>query len=190
MARPREFDEDEVLIRAMVAFWQRGYEGCSIRDLLEATGLPRQSLYNTFGDKRALFLRVLARYRERVEEDLAPLKGPASGLGDLRRYMLEALGVQAELGGGACLLVVTAFGPASADPEVQAAVDAGAASVRRAFATLLKRLRDDEVLPYALEPKAGADYLYAVLNGLSALQRTGGGPRRVRSALDAALRSL
>lgn len=190
MARPREFDEDEVLMKAMVAFWQRGYEGCSVRDLLDATGLPRQSLYNTFGDKRGLFLRVLARYRERVEEDLAPLKAPGADLGELRRYMLGALGVQAELGSGACLLVVTAFGPASADTEVQAAIDAGASSVRRAFARLLKRLRDDEVLPYELEPKAGADYLYAVLNGLSALQRTGAGARRVRTALDAALRSI
>lgn len=177
-------------MRALVAFWQRGFEGCSISDLTEATGLPRQSLYNTFGGKRELFLRVLARYRQRVDEDLAPLRAPEATLGELRCYMLAALGVQSELGGGACLLVVTAFGPASTDPEVQAAIDAGAASVRRAFSRLLQRLRDDEVLPYDADPKAGGDFLYAMLNGLSALQRTGAGSRRVRTALDAALRSL
>ncbi|HRV92857.1 MAG TPA: helix-turn-helix domain-containing protein, partial [Anaerolineae bacterium] len=59
MARPREFDENEVLDKAMDLFWQKGYEATSIQELLTAMGISRGSLYDAFGDKHALFLAVL-----------------------------------------------------------------------------------------------------------------------------------
>src|SRR5215469_15138037 len=65
MARPREFDEEVVLDAAVECFWSRGYEATSVRDLIETTGLTGASLYNAFGDKRALFRTALDRYVER-----------------------------------------------------------------------------------------------------------------------------
>ena len=65
MARPREFNVDTALERAMQVFWAKGYESTSLDDLCEATGLGRSSLYAAFGDKRALLLRSLDRYEER-----------------------------------------------------------------------------------------------------------------------------
>lgn len=62
--RPREFDESEVLLLALGAFWSRGYEGTSMSDLVEATGLAKGSLYQAFGDKRRLFLQSLNCYLE------------------------------------------------------------------------------------------------------------------------------
>jgi len=62
MARPREFDADEVLEQATRAFWARGFEHTSLDHLCAATGLNRSSLYAAFGDKRALYLKSLARY--------------------------------------------------------------------------------------------------------------------------------
>lgn len=64
MARHKEFDRDEVLHRAMEVFWSRGYEAASIQDLVEHMGINRQSLYDTFGDKHALYLLALDRYRD------------------------------------------------------------------------------------------------------------------------------
>lgn len=61
MARPRNFNEDEVIERAAGAFGRLGYTGCSVDDLVEATGLQRGSLYKTFGSKRGLFEQVLSR---------------------------------------------------------------------------------------------------------------------------------
>lgn len=58
MPRPREFDEDDVVTRATDLFWRRGYHATSVRDLGEALGLSASSLYRTFGDKHALFLRA------------------------------------------------------------------------------------------------------------------------------------
>ncbi len=62
MARTREFDEGEVLERALGVFWRRGYAATSVEDLTAATGLGRGSLYGAFGDKQALFIACLRRY--------------------------------------------------------------------------------------------------------------------------------
>jgi TetR/AcrR family transcriptional repressor of nem operon len=64
MARQKEFNQDEVLQKAMEVFWRRGYEAASIQDLVQHMGINRQSIYDTFGDKHALFLQALDRYRE------------------------------------------------------------------------------------------------------------------------------
>ena len=63
MARPQEFNTAEALYKAMGVFWSKGYEGTSLADLLEATGLSKSSLYATFGDKRDLFLAAFDCYR-------------------------------------------------------------------------------------------------------------------------------
>jgi TetR/AcrR family transcriptional regulator, transcriptional repressor for nem operon len=64
MARHKEFDRDEALNKAMEVFWSRGYGAASIQDLVKHMGINRQSLYDTFGDKHALYLQALDRYRE------------------------------------------------------------------------------------------------------------------------------
>ena len=66
MARPREFDADAALERAMQAFWARGYKATSLDELCAATGLSRSSLYAAFGGKRALLHRSLDRYQEQA----------------------------------------------------------------------------------------------------------------------------
>jgi TetR/AcrR family transcriptional repressor of nem operon len=77
MAGVKQFDRDEVLDRAMAAFWTRGYEATSIDDLVEATGIGRGSLYSTFGDKRQLFLAALDRYWNTVGMEMfAELSDP------------------------------------------------------------------------------------------------------------------
>jgi len=64
--RPRQFDPDAVLDAAMAVFWKKGYAGTALAELEAATKLGRQSLYGAFGDKRALFARVVERYFEVV----------------------------------------------------------------------------------------------------------------------------
>jgi TetR/AcrR family transcriptional regulator, transcriptional repressor for nem operon len=71
MARPREFDVDTALEKAMQVFWSRGYEAVSLDEICDATGLSRSSLYAAFGGKRDLLLRSLSRYAEHGEERIA-----------------------------------------------------------------------------------------------------------------------
>ncbi len=68
MARPRKFDIEDALDAAMEPFWAHGYQATSMADLIEATGLQKGSLYKAFGDKRSLFLQVLARYMTQMYE--------------------------------------------------------------------------------------------------------------------------
>ena len=63
LGRPRGFNEDKALDRAMHVFWRKGYEGASLNDLTAAMGIQPASLYKAFGNKRALFEKALARYR-------------------------------------------------------------------------------------------------------------------------------
>lgn len=64
MGRSKEFEENSVLQRAMELFWEQGYEKTSMSDLVEHMGIHRKSLYDTFGDKHALYLKVVDRYAE------------------------------------------------------------------------------------------------------------------------------
>ena len=77
MARPRKFDEPQVIAAARDVFWRSGYVDTSLDDLTAATGLGRGSLYGAFGDKRALFLRVLDEYcTDSAGHAAASLAGP------------------------------------------------------------------------------------------------------------------
>jgi TetR/AcrR family transcriptional regulator, transcriptional repressor for nem operon len=183
VARPREFDESDVVDRASLVFWRRGYDGCSIGDLIEATQLQRQSLYNTFGDKHGLFLAVLARYRERLEGELASIDREEAGLTELRAFMEGVLATQRALGTRACMMVITAFGPQIDDPEIRRAVESGAESMRACFARLIARAKRAGDVRREIDPDACAAYLYGVLNGLSALVRTGGTEQELESSL-------
>src|SRR5438093_12545846 len=95
MPRPKSFDEDVVLDQAVELFWERGYDGTSLADLEAHLGLGRQSLYNTFGDKQALFLKALERYRrDAAQGPIAHLAAPGAGFADIRKYftaMVDAL---------------------------------------------------------------------------------------------------
>jgi TetR/AcrR family transcriptional repressor of nem operon len=69
MPRTKAFDPDRALARAMAVFWRLGYDKTSTAALMKAMGIARQSLYDTFGDKRALYLKALAYYRDKTNAD-------------------------------------------------------------------------------------------------------------------------
>src|ERR1700754_4896517 len=80
MARPREFDEEQVVRAARDRFWDAGYAATSLTDLSDATGLGKTSLYGAFGDKHALYLRIFDEYSTHAVAGLAAeLAGPAAG---------------------------------------------------------------------------------------------------------------
>lgn len=85
MARPREFDEADVIAKATLVFWEHGYESTSISALEAATGLSRISIYNTFRDKEGLFLAVLDHYHATVRGQLLALLAD-DGLDGIERF--------------------------------------------------------------------------------------------------------
>src|ERR1700729_1116211 len=73
MARSKEFDEERALAAAVDVFWRHGYENTSLEMLMREMGIAKQSLYDTFGDKRALYLKAMVFYRRRTNSSLREL---------------------------------------------------------------------------------------------------------------------
>ncbi|WP_158269941.1 TetR/AcrR family transcriptional regulator [Litoreibacter ponti] len=140
MARPREFDTDEALEAAMHVFWEHGYEGASLPDLLTGMGLTRGSLYKAFDDKHSLFLRVLTRYEEGAvarAETLLSTGSATDGFARITQLFDNAIGVVQSGDRRGCLLCSAAAGPSAYDPEIAAAVKQGLEKIRDGFATAL-----------------------------------------------------
>jgi TetR/AcrR family transcriptional repressor of nem operon len=134
MGRPREFDEETATAAAMELFWERGYDGVGLTELLGAMGIVRGSLYKAYGSKRALFLRALALYEARhVEPGVAFLMG--EGTGEERIAAVFSSGAQG--GRRGCLLCNTAAGAAGTDDEVAGVVDRQLDRLTEGFAAAL-----------------------------------------------------
>jgi AcrR family transcriptional regulator len=178
LGRPREFDLEKALDKALVVFWEKGYEGASLPDLTEAMGINRPSLYAAFGNKEGLFRRAMERYEE----------GPAS-------YVQKALAqptarkVVENLFAGGIEVVAGPEGPGGCF-AVQAALVCGdeARSARSELAkrrhaaqlALRKRLQQAKAegdLPRTADPASLARYVFTVLHGMS-VQAAGGATRR------------
>ena len=85
MGRPKSFSEDAALEKALELFWRRGYQGAGLTELLQAMGIARQSLYDTFGNKRRLFIRTIEYYRDtRLAQALALLEREGSPLRNVK----------------------------------------------------------------------------------------------------------
>ncbi len=110
MGRPRSFEESELLEAVMVAFWRHGYTATTYRSLETLSGVGIRSLANTFGEKDELFTKALARYRQRVAENLATMFKPPSVDGIItvfERVSSPSDGDDARNSG--CLMVNTLF---------------------------------------------------------------------------------
>lgn len=190
MARPIEYEPEHVLDRALSAFWRLGYSACSFQVLIKETGMSRQGIYNTFGDKDALFDAAIAHYKSKLVQQLQPLNHPSAGVGDIRSFITASLQVQRSMGPGACFLVITAFAPKAEDPKVRVALEDGAELVRAAFERVLSHAASsrDDIGGYS--PKTEAAHLYCIMNGVSALLQTGGSQTQADAVLDGAFRSL
>ena len=136
MARPREFDEERVLQAALDVFRAKGFEGTTLCDLEQATGLGRGSLYGAFGDKRTLFLKVLGRYlSSSLDERLSLLHRPGAGreaIVALFRGIARDASRDRERKG--CLVTHSSVELADRDPELDRFEQALAAAVREAQA--------------------------------------------------------
>ncbi len=115
MPRPREFDEDEVVAKATEVFHAKGYRRTAPRDLLEATGLSKSSLYGTFGSKEGLFLRSLERYVEGSQASTRAMLAAGSLRDALTRlFDAQIASVTAPEGARSCLVCTASI---DAEPD-------------------------------------------------------------------------
>lgn len=153
MARPRTFELEDAVNDAMQVFWEKGYVGSSLPDLLKGTGLTRGSLYKAFHDKKALFLKALETYdRSQVDAAVDHLANPV-GPGDADRIETLFMSIVETVKSGdrrGCLLCSAAAGAANEDEDIALAVEAMLDRMNQAFATALsnrssRATREDDV---------------------------------------------
>ena len=148
--RPREFELDDVLDRAVQLFWDKGYEAASVAELVEATGLSKSSLYGTFGSKEALFERAIDRYVEtRVAMLTSVLAEGSLGLDDVAAFLqLVESEVDSDLGARGCLAVNTSTELGYRDDAVQTVCSGYRTHVRAALQAVFSRAEErGEVAP-------------------------------------------
>src|ERR1700736_1008997 len=125
MARPRSFDPDEALDAARDTFWQKGFQGTSLDDITAATGLAKPSLYAAFGDKNALFLKVLDRYHARIVANAERILNEGPSARDaierwLKGFVPFCWGIKGSRG---CLSVNTAADGVSDQKEIRKRIE-------------------------------------------------------------------
>ncbi len=172
MARPKAFDPSDALDAALATFWQRGYEKTSLDDLIAATRVGRQSLYDTFGDKRALYLRSLDRYRETTQAALRELLASGKPIREAVRSILFAIVDESkakhERG---CLLLSANLERDLADPEVGKLVKRNQVEVEAIFASAFGDARRRGDLDQAKDPAALARFFVVTIQGMRATAR-------------------
>lgn len=174
MARPREFDEDDVLDAALSVFWSKGYEGTSVQDLVDATGLGRASLYGAFGDKQALFARTLARYRDRTQVEERMLEDEPSvrkGLELLFKGWLEL--TCSKNGPRGCFFLLAGTTCQVNDKETRAVISDRAQQVERMIERAVRRGQASGELADDRDPTAMTRFLLVMLQGLATAARGG-----------------
>lgn len=173
----------------MELFWRQGYEGTSVRDLIDHTGLGQGSLYGAFGDKHALFLRVLDRYRELMHADLLACVGGEGPVRPAVRRLLELLGEQdlADSERRGCLLVNAAMELVPRDPETARRVAAAFDALEDALCAAIARGQVSGELPAERDPRALASFLLTTIQGLRVVGKTTPTSDRLRDSIEGAM---
>jgi TetR/AcrR family transcriptional repressor of nem operon len=173
MARPRGFDEYEVLEAATAAFWSKGYEATSTRDLVKSTGLTQPSLYNAFGDKRGLYLRALEHYLEHtLRERINRLETTMTAAQRVTMFFHETIErAMADPDQRGCMLVNSALETTSDDQAFRATVATELDEIQAFFRRCVAEAQQSGEIATTVAADDAAAHLLATLIGIRILAR-------------------
>ena len=187
----KQFDPDEALEKAMHLFWAKGYAATGMSELQEQMGIGRKSLYDTFGNKRQLFIKALQLYSDSVARQIfGELNKTGSPLGNVRRLMrlLQELHSMPESKG--CLLGVSIAQCTSNDAEMAKILRNHMKFVEEAFYKTFKRAQDVGELDANTNIRDLARLYMGIAQGLALIGRVQDAPAVPRSIVNAALATL
>jgi len=191
MARPKEFERDTALDGAISIFCEHGYEGTSTDVLLGKMGISRQSLYDTFGDKRRLFLEALQRYVQgSVDSQIATLNSPSSPLKGVKAVLLAMASKAAIAGAPGCMGIGATCEFGQSDVEISALIDASGKRLLSALERRLVEASGKGEIGKDVEPRSAAQFVMATLSGMKIAARGGASADTLHNIARMALRSL
>jgi TetR/AcrR family transcriptional repressor of nem operon len=168
MPKKKQFDETEVLVKARELFSEKGYNGTSMDDLVQATGLSRSSIYDTFGDKHGLFLKSLNQYRcsqtADLEKQCAKSDSPKKKIRAIFDYIIRDILQDKDRKG--CLMINMSMELSAVDEEVAAVSVTNMEEMEQTFSSLVKEGQAKGEISKKFTPKALGRHLYSSLMGL------------------------
>jgi len=192
MARPQEFDTDTVLDNAMKVFWKKGFDDASIQDLVDATGLNRGSLYNSFGDKASLFSAVMDHYRAasptRILTDNIDGTSPRQRLTDFFDTLVERALADAEHKG--CLLTNTAAGLYGCNDTMSIWVHDTLIKFENTLTDVIERGQNCGEITTSQSSRQLAHFFVGVAQGINVMARANPDPAMLMNIAKQALRTL
>lgn len=189
MAGVRQFDEEEMLERALELFWQKGFANTTMQDLAAATGVQRGSLYNAYSDKDTLFLKVFERYRLRFLEQIREALGRPR-LRDALRSFFDFVITSMTTGTPprGCLSTKTALGTQVLDPWLQSALRTLLDDIEACLVERFSREDGADGLPIAA--RQAARLIVTFTRGLVVIERVYADEKRMRASADSLVKLL
>jgi TetR/AcrR family transcriptional regulator, transcriptional repressor for nem operon len=191
MGRTRKFDREKALKAATVVFWNKGFEATTTDDLLAAMGIGRQSLYDTFGDKRQLYLEALNGYSVGNIAALSDVcRKTSSPMSAVRNIFFSIATETQEVRLRGCMGVnsISEFGVQ--DPEVAAIAKMSGLLLRSALERVFNEAKAIGEIDPSLDERKAAKFLHATMLGIRVRARVGDSPEDLRDMASFAIDSL
>ena len=171
MARTKNFNQEEVLDKAVELFWKKGYNATSANDLVNELGLSRSSLYDTYGDKRTLFLKSLRRYREQVVGKMLEMVDDSSNIKETIKeifaFVIEQ-DINSKIPKG-CLMVNSAIELSNSDFEIAKIVKQNQKDIEDSFEKAILKGQEKGAIATTQSAKSIAKFFYNSITGLRVL---------------------
>jgi TetR/AcrR family transcriptional repressor of nem operon len=191
VARPKEFDRETALRRAIPVFWENGFAGTSTDALVQAMGIGRQSLYDTFGDKHALFLEALRVYNtDSLTTVLRKLREGPTAIAALERILIDRAEVPSKRRSPGCMGVNAVCELAGEDAEVAALTQTNGALLEASLKDVLDEGQAQGNIRRGIDSRAAARFIAGTMSGLMVQAKAGAPPEALRDIARFALDSL
>ncbi|MEO7214708.1 TetR/AcrR family transcriptional regulator [Mucilaginibacter sp.] len=168
MARTKDFDEAEVLNKAVNIFWLKGYNGTSMQDLVDGLGISRSSLYDTYGDKHTLFIKALESYQglnsEKFREIICGEQTAKETIKRLLEYVIDNLLNDKSQKG--CFMVNAEVEVALHDKEVSCMIQKNDQQIEEVFYTVIKNGQDKGEITNQQDARALARFMFNTIKGV------------------------
>jgi TetR/AcrR family transcriptional repressor of nem operon len=191
VARPKEFDREAALAAAKRVFWAKGYDATSTDDLRHAIGIGRQSLYDTFGGKRALYLEALRRYQDdSVAARIKILRTADPPLSAIEQFLVAVARETPTQRAMGCMGVRAICDFGTSDSDISELGKSAGSLVESALEDTLRNAKAKNEVRPSVNVRAAARFLQATLIGLKVAARAGSTPNSLRAIAEVAVDGL